>query len=68
MEIKIFETHTLAVVKNAKAIENSCNVWLSEHPEVRISDMRYFVNQRVNKNGTKYEEMTLIVLYDLKAI
>jgi len=63
MKSKTFSTHTLALIITEVAIELSLNVWLSDNPKIKVERMDYFINQRINKNGTHYEELTLFVLY-----
>lgn len=63
MKLKTFTTHTLAIITEVKEIELSFNVWATENKDVKIERMHYEVVQRVNKNGTKYEELTLFVFY-----
>jgi len=69
MKSKTFSTHTLALIITEKAIELSLNVWLAENTKIKVERMDYFINQRINGDGTHYEELTLFVLYSLdKAI
>ena len=65
MKLRTFSTHTLAVIKGeARAIELKFNAWASENKSVNIIRTDFFINQRINNRGTKYEEITLLVFYD----
>lgn len=65
MKLKTFTTHTLAVIKEVKAIELEFNVWASEN-DVEIIRTDYFIQKRENTNKTPYEELTLFVFYKVK--
>lgn len=63
--LKTFTTHTLALVKDVKALELAFNVWSTE-PEnefVEILRCDYQVVARTNQNGTPYEELVMFVWY-----
>ena len=63
MRLKTFKTHTLAIIKDVKALELEFNVWTIEQKPKSILKMEYQVQQRVNAHGTKYEELILFVIY-----
>ena len=65
MKSKTFSTHTLGIIITELAIELSLNVWLADNTKIKVERMDYFINQRINKNGTHYEELTLFILYSL---
>jgi hypothetical protein len=64
MKLKTFKTHTLALIKDVLSIELEFNVWASKNPNIEITRTDYHVSQRENKNGTKYEEMILLVFFN----
>ena len=63
MKLITFQTHTLAIIKDMNGIVHAFNVWSQENPNTTINHTEYTVNQRINKHGTKYEELTLLVFY-----
>jgi len=63
MKSKTFSAHTLGVMKDELSIQLSLNVWLSENTKIKVERIDYFTNQRINENGTHYEESTLFILY-----
>lgn len=65
MRLKTFSTHTLAIIKDIRAIEASFNVWASKNKNIQIVKIEYDISKRENKNGLKYEEMILFVFYEI---
>lgn len=63
MKLKTFRTHTLTVLsKPIEELEYKFNNWGKEGIAIVRTD--YFVQKRVNKHGTEYEEMVLFVFYN----
>ena len=64
MKLVTFQTHTLAIIKDMNGIVHAFNIWSQENPNIKIAHTEYSINQRNNKHGTKYEELTLLVFYN----
>ena len=65
MKLKIFKTHTRAMIKDVLAIQLEFNVWASDNPKFEIVRTDYSVQKRIDSKSPElyYEELVLFVFY-----